>query len=49
ACAVGLAQGLPLATAVARAWDYVHQAMLAAPGLGAGHGPLGHGWVLGER
>lgn len=49
ACAVGIAQGLPLTEAVARAWDYVHQAMLHAPGLGAGHGPLGHGWPLGGR
>jgi hydroxymethylpyrimidine/phosphomethylpyrimidine kinase len=50
ACAVGLAQGLPLVAAVARAWDYVHQAILSAPGFGAGHGPLDHGWPLrGER
>jgi hydroxymethylpyrimidine/phosphomethylpyrimidine kinase len=46
ACAAGLAQGLPLVEAVARAWDYVHQAMLSAPGFGAGHGPLDHGWPL---
>ncbi|MET0294284.1 MAG: bifunctional hydroxymethylpyrimidine kinase/phosphomethylpyrimidine kinase [Phenylobacterium sp.] len=46
ACAVGLAQGLDLVPAVARAWDYVHQAMLHAPGFGAGHGPLDHGWAL---
>ena len=46
ACATGLAQGLDLTAAVARAWDYVHQAMLAAPGLGRGHGPLDHGWPL---
>ncbi|MFC3079293.1 bifunctional hydroxymethylpyrimidine kinase/phosphomethylpyrimidine kinase [Phenylobacterium terrae] len=46
ACAAGLAQGLSLVEAVARAWDYVHQAMLHAPGLGAGHGPLDHGWAL---
>jgi hydroxymethylpyrimidine/phosphomethylpyrimidine kinase len=46
ACAVGLAQGLGLEAAVARAWDYVHQAMLSAPGLGGGHGPLDHGWPL---
>jgi hydroxymethylpyrimidine/phosphomethylpyrimidine kinase len=46
ACAAGLAQGLPLQAAVARAWDYVHQAMLHAPGLGRGHGPLDHGWPL---
>ena len=49
AVAAGLAQGLPLAAAVARAWDYVHQAMLRAPGLGAGHGPLDHGWPLRGR
>jgi hydroxymethylpyrimidine/phosphomethylpyrimidine kinase len=49
ACATGLAQGLPLAEAVARAWDYVHQAMLRAPGFGAGHGPLDHGWPLRGR
>ncbi|MBU4435648.1 MAG: bifunctional hydroxymethylpyrimidine kinase/phosphomethylpyrimidine kinase [Alphaproteobacteria bacterium] len=46
ACATGLAQGLPLEQAVARAWNYVHEAMLRAPGLGAGHGPLDHGWTL---
>ncbi|MBL8555054.1 MAG: bifunctional hydroxymethylpyrimidine kinase/phosphomethylpyrimidine kinase [Phenylobacterium sp.] len=49
ACAVGLAQGLPLTAAVARAWDYVHEAMLRAPGLGAGHGPLDHAWPLRGR
>jgi hydroxymethylpyrimidine/phosphomethylpyrimidine kinase len=49
ACATGLAQGLPLSQAVARAWDYVHQAMLRAPGFGAGHGPLDHGWPLRGR
>ncbi|MBI1405023.1 MAG: bifunctional hydroxymethylpyrimidine kinase/phosphomethylpyrimidine kinase [Caulobacter sp.] len=46
ACAVGLAQGLDLTAAVARAWDYVHRAIAGAPGLGAGHGPLDHGWPL---
>ncbi len=49
ACATGLAQGLPLSEAVARARDYVRQAMLQAPGLGAGHGPLDHGWPLRGR
>lgn len=49
ACAAGLAQGMPLADAVARAWAYVHEAMRQAPGLGAGHGPLGHNWPLGAR
>ena len=47
ACATGLAQGLSLTEATARAWAYVHEAMRHAPGLGAGHGPLGHNWNLG--
>ncbi|EJL38393.1 phosphomethylpyrimidine kinase [Caulobacter sp. AP07] len=46
ACATGLAQGLSLTESVARAWNYVHEAMLRAPGFGAGHGPLDHGWVV---
>ncbi len=49
ACATGLAQGLSLEAACARAWDYVHRAMLAAPGLGQGQGPLDHGWPLRGR
>lgn len=49
ACATGLAQGMTLPEAVARAWDYVHEAMLRAPGFGAGHGPLDHGWPLRQR
>jgi len=48
ACATGLAQGLPLTEAVARAWAYVHEAMRRAPGFGAGHGPLDHAWPLRE-
>jgi len=48
ACATGLAQGLPLVEAVARARTYVRQAMLNAPGFGRGHGPLDHGWPLRE-
>jgi hydroxymethylpyrimidine/phosphomethylpyrimidine kinase len=46
ACATGLAQGLPLDRAVARAWAYVAEAIRRAPGLGAGHGPLDHAWPL---
>jgi hydroxymethylpyrimidine/phosphomethylpyrimidine kinase len=46
AVAAGLAAGLALEEAVARARDYVARALAAAPGLGAGHGPLGHGWPL---
>ena len=49
ACAAGLAQGLDLTTAVAQAWSYVSQAILSAPGFGAGHGPLDHGWPLRPR
>jgi hydroxymethylpyrimidine/phosphomethylpyrimidine kinase len=49
ACAAGLAQGLDLTAAVARAWDYVHRAIEAAPGLGKGHGPLDHAWMLRGR
>lgn len=49
ACAAGIALGLPLEATVARAWTYVHEAMLQAPGYGAGHGPLDHGWPLRGR
>ncbi len=44
ACAVGIAQGLSLPQAVGRARRYVIEAMARAPGYGAGHGPLDHGW-----
>jgi hydroxymethylpyrimidine/phosphomethylpyrimidine kinase len=46
ACAAGLAQGMSLPEAVARAWAYVQEAIVRAPGLGAGHGPLDHAWPL---
>lgn len=46
ACAAGLALGKPLEIAVAEAWAYVAEAIRRAPGLGAGHGPLDHGWPL---
>ena len=42
AVACGLAKGQPLADAVAAARAYVQAAIRAAPGLGQGHGPLGH-------
>jgi hydroxymethylpyrimidine/phosphomethylpyrimidine kinase len=48
ACAVGLAQGLSLTDAVARAWAYTAEAVRRAPGLGRGHGPLDHAWPLRE-
>lgn len=40
--ATGLAQGMPLPDAVARAIRFVRAALAAAPGLGQGHGPMGH-------
>lgn len=40
--AVGLAQGLPMADAIARARRFVRAALVAAPGFGSGHGPMGH-------
>ena len=49
ACAAGLAQGLPLTEAVARAWAYVQEALRRAPGLGGGHGPLDHAWPMRDR
>src|SRR3984957_3658771 len=42
AVACGLAQGMTLRDAVARARAYVRAALLSAPGFGAGHGPLNH-------
>jgi len=41
AIATGLAQGMPLEPAIARARDFVRLALMGAPGLGAGHGPMG--------
>ena len=43
AIATGLAQGLALEAAVARARAYVLEAIRTAPGFGRGHGPLNHG------
>ncbi|MFI4935675.1 MAG: bifunctional hydroxymethylpyrimidine kinase/phosphomethylpyrimidine kinase [Caulobacterales bacterium] len=44
ACATGLAQGLTLQDAVARAWAYTAEAIRRAPGFGAGAGPIDHAW-----
>jgi hydroxymethylpyrimidine/phosphomethylpyrimidine kinase len=41
ACLLGA--GLPLCDAIGCARDYVRAALEAAPGLGQGHGPMGHG------
>lgn len=46
AIATGLARGLALEAAVAEARAYLQGAIAHAPGLGAGHGPLDHGWRL---
>ena len=48
AVATGLGQGLPVQQAVERARHFVRYALLNAPGLGAGHGPMGHGQVRAE-
>ena len=45
AIATGLAQGRTLKDAIVRARAYLRGAIVHAPGLGAGHGPLGHGWT----
>jgi hydroxymethylpyrimidine/phosphomethylpyrimidine kinase len=42
AIAAGLAHGRALDRAVDDALAYVHRAMIEAPGLGGGHGPLNH-------
>jgi len=50
ALAVFLAQNLSLSDAVHLARRYVRGAIKNAPGFGAGHGPLDHGWInTGER
>lgn len=41
AIATGLAQGMTLPDSIARARAYVRAALIAAPGLGQGHGPMG--------
>lgn len=46
AIAAGLANGLALREAVTRARAFVRGAILAAPGLGRGHGPLNHAHML---
>ena len=48
AIACGLAQGMGLKDAVARALAYVHRAIATAPGFGHGHGPLNHAHTVRE-
>ena len=43
AIATGIAQGMGLIDAVARARHYLRAAIEAAPGYGSGHGPVNHG------
>ncbi len=45
AIATGLGQGMELVHAVERARLFVRLALLDAPGLGQGHGPMGHQFV----
>nr|WP_314445471.1 bifunctional hydroxymethylpyrimidine kinase/phosphomethylpyrimidine kinase [uncultured Sphingomonas sp.] len=45
AVAFGLGEGRRLADAVAQARNFVRIALLEAPGLGQGHGPMGQGQV----
>ncbi len=42
AIATFLGQGLGLQEAIGQARDFVRAALIAAPGFGAGHGPMGH-------
>jgi hydroxymethylpyrimidine/phosphomethylpyrimidine kinase len=42
AITAGIAQGLPLADAVARAKRFIHEAILSNPGFGKGSGPVNH-------
>lgn len=46
AIAARLALGEALPEAVRKSGDYLHEAIARAPGLGAGHGPIDHMWVL---
>jgi hydroxymethylpyrimidine/phosphomethylpyrimidine kinase len=43
AIATGLASGVGLLASIEQARAFVRAALLAAPGLGQGHGPMGHG------
>jgi hydroxymethylpyrimidine/phosphomethylpyrimidine kinase len=47
AIAAELGRGAGMVDAIGRAREFVRGAMLAAPGFGAGHGPMGH-WAANE-
>ncbi len=44
AIAAFMARGLPVDAAITGAKSYITQAIQHAPGLGSGHGPVGHFW-----
>jgi len=44
-----MAQGMPVDAAVASAKHYTTEAIRHAPGLGSGHGPVGHFWQWQKR
>lgn len=46
ACAALWRSDKALAESVSEARDYVQEAIKAAPGLGGGHGPLRHNWMI---
>jgi hydroxymethylpyrimidine/phosphomethylpyrimidine kinase len=46
AIAANLARGMKMRDALSRAREYVEGAILHAPGIGGGHGPLNHFWRL---
>lgn len=49
AIAALVGRGAALPEAVERGRDYLRGAITHAPGLGKGHGPVGHGWVLKDQ
>jgi hydroxymethylpyrimidine/phosphomethylpyrimidine kinase len=46
AITAGIAEGFTLVSAIERARNFVVQALRSAPGLGTGHGPMNHAWLL---
>ncbi|MBU6374048.1 MAG: bifunctional hydroxymethylpyrimidine kinase/phosphomethylpyrimidine kinase [Alphaproteobacteria bacterium] len=48
AIAAFVARGADLETAIRSAHAYLAEAIRRAPGLGAGHGPLAHGWPFAD-
>lgn len=46
AIATGVAEGLTLVGAIERARQFVVRALMSAPEIGSGHGPLNHAWPL---